>query len=195
MTHPLQGTRKNGVINPGVTAPSLGIDGASSLPTWGDISRTETRNMRYAIRLALLGGAALALVGASTALANGAGGVSGPAFYVDGQLYRTVGTPTDLSHTGAPDHSFDTIYEFQGLQLNVAEGGPGDRGYNGGRWRVQVLTFTDYDAAVETYDANSSGGFDSDEEVEAAISAGAAMTSDGPSFVCPVIKLPRGQGN
>ena len=39
-----------------------------------------------------------------------AGGVSGPAFYVDHQLYRTVATPTDLSGTGAPAQSWDTIY-------------------------------------------------------------------------------------
>jgi hypothetical protein len=39
-------------------------------------------------------------------------GVSGPSFYVDGEPYRTVGAPTDFSETGAPDHSFDTIYEF-----------------------------------------------------------------------------------
>ena len=30
-------------------------------------------------------------------------GVGGPAFYVNGVVYRTVGTPTDLSNTGAPD--------------------------------------------------------------------------------------------
>ena len=29
-------------------------------------------------------------------------GVSGPAFWIDGELYRTVATPTDLSRTGAP---------------------------------------------------------------------------------------------
>jgi hypothetical protein len=54
------------------------------------------------------------------------GSVSGPAFYVDGAQYRTVGTPTDLSETGAPAQSFDTIYDFGGLQLNVATAAPGD---------------------------------------------------------------------
>jgi len=37
-----------------------------------------------------------AITFASASLAAGSGGVSGPSFYVDGQLYRTVGTPTDL---------------------------------------------------------------------------------------------------
>ena len=80
--------------------------------------------------------AAAAAVAVGTARAGGSGGVTGPAFYVDGQLYRTVNTPTDLSSTGAPDSSFDTIYDFGGLQPNVATAAPGDAGYNGGRWRV-----------------------------------------------------------
>ena len=123
--------------------------------------------------------------------AAGSGGVTGPAIYVNGQLYRTVNTPTDLSNTGAPDHSFDTIYDFGGLQLNVATAAPGDPGYNGGRWRVHALSFTDYPAAVSQFDTNGSGNFDTSAEVSAALAAGAA-TDNGvvKSFVCPVIHLP-----
>jgi len=135
----------------------------------------------------------LSAVVAGAAAGAGAGGVTGPAFYVDGALYRTVGTPTDLSGTGAPEHSFDTIYEFSGDQPNVATAAPGDRGYNGGRWRVEVLGFPlGYAAAVASADANGSGDIDSDEELEDAFTAGtAAVSGSGPSFVCPVIKLPR----
>jgi hypothetical protein len=134
------------------------------------------------------------LLVASTSIAGaaGSGGVTGPSFYVDGTLYRTVGTPTDLSRTGAPASSFDTIYEFFGVQpYNVATAAPGDAGYNGGRWMVHGLTFTNYAAAVASFDANGSGDFDSDEEVEAAIAAGAA-TDIGvvKSFVCPAIRIP-----
>lgn len=119
-------------------------------------------------------------------------GVGGPAFYVDGRLYRTVGTPTDFSGTGAPAHSFDTIYEFFGLQLNVADSAPGHPGYNGGRWMVHGLEFTDYAAAVAAHDANGSGNLDSDEEVLAALASGAA-TDIGiiKQFECPAIPLPR----
>jgi len=133
----------------------------------------------------------VAVAFASIAMAGGAGGVTGPAFYVDGQLYRTVGTPTDLSQTGAPDQSFDTIYEFFGLQKNVATAAPGDAGYNGGRWHVHGLQFANYAAAVAAFDANGSGNFDSDEEIAAALAAGAA-TDIGvvKSFVCPVIRIP-----
>src|SRR5262245_60799100 len=129
--------------------------------------------MRRALCVVLFAGSILALSSAP-AIGQGAGGVTGPAFYVDGQLYRTVNTPTDLRHTGAPDHSFDVIYDFSMLQPNVATAAPGDRDYNGGRWRVHGLEFADYDAAVAMFDANGSGDFDSDEEVSAALGAGAA---------------------
>jgi hypothetical protein len=134
--------------------------------------------------------AAVSAVSAAAAGAAGSGGVTGPAFYVDGQLYRTVNTPTDLSNTGAPDHSFDTIYDFGGLQPNVATAAPGDPGYNGGRWRVHGLSFTNYAAAVQQFDTNGSGDLDSASEVQAALAAGAA-TDVGivKSFECPAIPL------
>ena len=134
----------------------------------------------------------------SVVAANGAGGVVGPAFYVDGDLYKTVLTPTDLSGTKAPAHTFDAIYVIVANDENgdplglvpVAEAAPGDRDYNGGRWQAHLISVADYDAAIAAYDANGSGDFDSAEEVEAALAGGAA--SDGgvvATFVCPVIRL------
>ena len=92
----------------------------------------------------------------------------GPAFYVNGQLYRTVNTPTDLSKTGAPAHSFDSIYDFGGLQLNVATAAPGDPGYNGGRWMVRPVMFnTSYADAITQHDLNGSGNIDTNAELTA----------------------------
>ena len=120
---------------------------------------------------------------------------TGPAFYVDGVLYRTVGTPTDFSRTGAPDHSFDVISSFRGAQrYNVSTVGPGTPGYNGGRWRVHGLGFRNYAAALSRHDVNGSGDFDSDEEVKAALAAGDAVdTGILRTFECPVIPLPKNQ--
>ena len=134
----------------------------------------------------------VAAITAASALAAGAGGVGGR-LLVDGELYRTVGTPTNLSSTGAPEHAFNTIYEFGGVQSNVATAAPGDKGYNGGRWRVQVLGFpSGYAAAVASADANASGNIDSDEELRLAFDAGTAVVAGrGSSFVCPVIPRPR----
>ena len=57
-------------------------------------------------RLLTLG--ALATAAVAVFAGSGSAGVTGPAFYADGQLYRTVGTPTDLSGTGAPEWSPDS---------------------------------------------------------------------------------------
>ena len=118
--------------------------------------------------------------------------VSGPAFYVNGTVYRTVGTPTDLSGTGAPIHSFDTIYEFFGAQLNVATAAPGDVGYNGGRWLVQGLEWNStYEDAV-TEHGGANGVIDTNAEIDAVLAdggSGGATTTVVKSFVCPVIKL------
>ena len=148
--------------------------------------------MIRAFTLGLVG--VVAAVAASAALAAGAGGVTGPAFYVDGELYRTVGTPNDLSGTGAPARSFDTIYELGGNQPNVATAAPGDLGYNGGRWRVQVLGFpTGYGAALVSADENGNGVIDSDAELALAFADGTAVVAGpGPSFECPVIPVPHG---
>ena len=140
---------------------------------------------------------ALALVIAIMAFSSvSAAGVTGPAFYIDGILYRTVGTPTDFSSTGAPAHTYDVIYNFGGLQLNVATAAPGDPGFNGGRWEVHRLVFgaNQYQAALADalVDLNHNDVLDSDEEVLAAIARGYA--SDGGvirRFECTVVPLPR----
>ncbi|MBA3383106.1 MAG: hypothetical protein H0T20_00440 [Actinobacteria bacterium] len=137
--------------------------------------------------------ALVALGAAATAFANGSGGVTGPAFYFDNDLYRTVGTPTDLTGTGAPAHSFDTIYALAG-QPNVSTVAPGSKGYNGGRWMVHAIAYnTSWAATVAAHDANGSGDLDSAAEVRAALAdpgaGGAVDTGVVKSFVCPVIKL------
>ena len=137
----------------------------------------------------------VALMAIGVVSADGAGGVTGPAFYVDGELYRTVSTPTDLSGTGAPARSFDVIYAIPGQMYNVAEVAPGQRGYNGGRWMVRLVEFNDSSLAttIAAHDANGSGDLDSDEEVKAALddagSTGATAETVVANFVCPVIKI------
>jgi hypothetical protein len=148
---------------------------------------------RFTVAFLLVG--VLALTAASAAMAAGAGGVGGPAFYANGQVYRTVGTPTDLSGTGAPAHSFDSLYDFGGSQLNVATAAPGDKGYNGGRWMVHPVQFNStYADAVAEHDLNGNDVIDTNAELAALFAdTGAGGATAGPvvkQFVCPVIKLP-----
>lgn len=141
---------------------------------------------------ALLATPVLALAAALPATASG---VSGPAFWIDGQLYRTVATPTDLSGTGAPDSTFDAIYSFAGNQRNVAEAKPGDRDFNGGRWQVHELAFpSGYGAALASGDANGNGQIDSTAELWRAFADGTAVDTGVilREFECTVNRVPQG---
>ncbi len=120
-------------------------------------------------------------------------GVSGPAFWIDGSLYRTVATPTDLSGTGAPASTYDAIFAFGGEQLNVADSKPGDTDFNGGRWEVHELAFpSGYDAAVASGDTNGNGVIDSTAELGLAFAAGTAVDTGNvlSRFVCTVNRIP-----
>lgn len=121
----------------------------------------------------------LATIGAGSVLA---GGPPAPGFYVDGALYRTVGTPTDLSGTGAPASSYDRIYALGAGLMNVAEAKPGDRDYNGGRWMVLPVTWAAGVTPVQ---------YTSDSEVLAAAASGLLTIASTPAkqFDCPVIPL------
>lgn len=151
--------------------------------------------MRLVSTAGALGGALMALAAVA---GPASAGVTGPAIYVDGVAYRTVGTPAGLP-ASAPAHSFDTIYSFSGVQRNVATAAPGDGDFNGGRWEVHGLSFpSGYAAALADADAagvgNANGVIDSDAELDQALAAGTAV-DDGvvTRFECPVIPLPRGR--
>jgi hypothetical protein len=127
----------------------------------------------------LLGGGAAALL--LVALASSSAAAGGPpelAFYVDGERYRTIATPTDISGTGAPESSFDAIYDLGGGLANVAEAAPGDRDYNGGRWMVFAVTWN-----VPRVQLTSA------EQVLAYEASGMLSIGDEPvrQFVCPAI--------
>lgn len=99
------------------------------------------------------------LVGLTTSLAL----AGGPATRVENAiwahdvLYDTV--VTQNSFTTPPSHSVDKIYSFgmSGLQgqRSVSEAAPGDTDYNGGRWWVQMVIFTE--EGLEVHDPDGDG--------------------------------------
>lgn len=149
--------------------------------------------IRRSIAAAVGAGAAVAGLGLAFA-APASAGVSGPAFYVDGTFYRTVATPTDLSGTGAPEHSYDTIYSL-GVQPSIATAAPGDRDFNGGRWAVHAVSLPHgYAAALTSGDLDGDGVLTSDTELGAAFAAGDAVDKGIVKyFVCTVNPLPASQ--
>jgi len=140
------------------------------------------------------GSVAVIVAGSALVAAPASAGVTGPAFYVDHALYRTVGTPTDLAGTGAPAGAWDVIYSFGGAQMNVATAAPGDPGFNGGRWQVHALAFPHgYAAALSAGDGDHDGVLDSAAELATAIAGGAAVDIGVvKQFECPVIPLQGG---
>jgi hypothetical protein len=129
-------------------------------------------------RASILGGLALSAALAAGPV-NAAVGPPHLGFYVDGTAYRTVGTPTDLSATGAPASSFDILYAIAGQELAVAAAAPGDQDYNGGRWMRFPVTWN-----TAPYPLTS------EEQVLEAASLGDVTIASEPDmlFVCPVIK-------
>jgi hypothetical protein len=128
-------------------------------------------------------GSVVAALGLTLSIAGGtsAGGPPSVGFYVDGTLYRTIGTPTDFTGTGAPASSFETIYALGSGLINVAEAGPGQTGFRGGRWMVLPVTWNvapvqlTSNEQVATYAAN---GW---------ITIGSTPVKE---FECPVIRVP-----
>jgi hypothetical protein len=129
--------------------------------------------------LGIVSGLTLSLALSASIAAAGQGPPS-LSFYVDGVRYRTVGTPTDFSTTGAPDASFEAIYALGGDLINVAEAGPGQPGFRGGRWMVLPVTW--HVAPVQ---------LTSNEQVHAYADAGWLTIGSTPlrEFECPVIPV------
>lgn len=109
----------------------------------------------------------------------------GPAIYADGEVWGTKG----LAPFPAPnDHnvqSFDPLYVFPNEEQNaVAEAGPTNPDYNGGRWQVFFVTWNEPPTLLT-----------SDEAIHEAEAMG-KLTISGPTgvyFECPL--LPSSIGN
>ena len=128
--------------------------------------------------------AALALVAIA-----GQGPPAMDAIWADGSLYGTLDTGNQLPDKGPKDG----LYVFTNLdgQRAVSEAKPGDPDYNGGRWQVYPLEFTEVGLEVHDEDGDGVADFEltSWEMVETHIGLGhLERLGMGPSFTCPLIK-------
>lgn len=71
-----------------------------------------------------------------------------PAIYGDGEVWGTKGTTSLPAPNAHNVQSFDNLYVIDNpndpnrVQLPISEAAPGNPNYNGGRWSVQVVTWT-----------------------------------------------------
>jgi hypothetical protein len=150
----------------------------------GRSPRVDRLEDRREMRRLIIAAAGLGLMFSIAAGAVNAGGPPAVGFYVDGTLYRTVGTPTDFTGTGAPSFTYDKIYALGNGLRNVAEAKPGDRDFNGGRWAVYPVTW--HIVPVQ---------YTSDAQLLAAANAGDVTIAPTPIrlFFCNVAPIPPGQ--
>jgi len=84
------------------------------------------------------------------------------ALWANGELFDTV--LTDTSFNLPPMHSTDVLYNFgmSGLQgqRSVSAAAPGDRDFNGGRWSVKVVVFTEAGKAAHDPDGDGLANFE-----------------------------------
>lgn len=132
------------------------------------------------------------LLATSAAQADGATRVS-DALWANGVTWDTVLTPTGFSQP--PGHSVDKLYNFSmsGLtgQRAVAESAPGDHDYNGGRWWVQIVVFTEQGLLAHDPDGDGVANFEltSAADVQAHVDLGhIEIMETSIYFECPLLR-------
>ncbi|WP_303720793.1 hypothetical protein [Malonomonas rubra] len=148
--------------------------------------------MNRQIVLSLVTACTMILFGTGSVLAGSATKVD-KAIWAHGTIYGTIATPTSFNLP--PVQSTDTIYSFMlsGLtgQRSVSESAPGDRNYNGGRWSVKVVLFTDQGKAIHDPDNDGAVNFEltSAEKVLEHEALGHLTIMDTSIyFECPLLK-------
>jgi hypothetical protein len=137
--------------------------------------------------------AVLALAGAPRAAGQGATLVFAEVVWADGRLWGTILVPNELP-SDAPADSFDLIFVFDGSglagQRSVGEAAPYEADYDGGRWNVQAVTFTDLGRGIHDPDGDGIVNFEltSDDEVMHHMALGhLTYVEAGVYFSCPLV--------
>jgi hypothetical protein len=103
--------------------------------------------MHYGWTLPALAAVILSLAAPAAIAARGKP-TFGPAIWADGQVFGTKGTTSLPAPNAHNEHSFDVILIIINSnnplgQLPVAEAGPGNPSFNGGRWIAFTAWWTD----------------------------------------------------
>lgn len=143
----------------------------------------KNRNKWMAAALAAITLTVVATAAKATRVAN--------AIWAEDRIFSTILTPATFKNP--PPHSTDVLFNFDGSglsgQRSVAEAAPGP-GFNGGRWHVHAVTFTE--AGMMLHDADDDGMVDFEltnaEDVLDAADMGLVTIADtGIFFECPLL--------
>jgi hypothetical protein len=134
----------------------------------------------------------IALMATTAAFAGGPDGPPGMPgrLYVDGALYATRGLTALPAPNANNIQSFDKLYVVtNGVdgQPGVGEAAPGDTDFNGGRWDVQTVTWTnELEKELLTSDAEI---FNHMAAGHLVVTGGSFAGGPPDYFECPVIPL------
>lgn len=113
--------------------------------------------------------------------------------WANGEIYSTI--LTGNSFKMPPMHSVDILFNFDdsGLmgQRPVSDAAPGDKHYNGGRWAVHLVTFTEAGMAAHDPDNDGYVNFElkSAEMIKHHIMLGhITVTPVDVYFTCPLVR-------
>ncbi len=143
----------------------------------------------------VLGVTAALMIALMATTAAFAGGQEGPPgmpgrIYVDDALYATRGLTALPAPNANNAQSFDKLYVVtNGVdgQPGVGEAAPGDTDFNGGRWDVQTVTWTEEsEKELLTSDAQIIYHMDAG---HLAVTDGSFTGGPPDNFECPVIPL------
>ena len=114
----------------------------------------------------------------------------------NGEIYSTVLTTNSFNNP--PAHTLDILYNFamSGLsgQRPISDAAPGDGHYNGGRWDVQLVAFTEAGKAAHDPDGDGIVNFEltSADMVLHHVQLGhIEITPANFYFSCPLVKSGR----
>ncbi len=148
--------------------------------------------MQHRSRFPIIVTAIVLIAAATAALAGGSTRVA-DAVWGDGVTWDTVLTPTSFKQP--PSHSVDRLYNFSmsGLsgQRAISSNVPGDREYNGGRWWVQMVVFTEQGLAAHDPDGDGTVNFEltSAEQLMEHVGLGHLEVYETSTyFACPLLR-------
>lgn len=157
---------------------------------------TKMQPNRTSRSLTLLTAVGLVMASSLPSAHADAAAVVADAIWANDALYGTIGT--DTSFTAPPEGTTDVLFNFgdSGLsgQRAVSEAAPGDPDYNGGRWNVMLVTFTELGMTI--HDADGDGMVDFELTNAEAVLHHAELghltiTAPGVYFECPLRPQPR----